>query len=93
MMHYVRIACKLLDYMYRFPCVVSGFAQPPPSNGYTVVVSQEVKDMETTAVKMAEQGDLNGALEQLNVVVESAPEYPSGYNNRAQVMVIHIHVH
>lgn len=69
--------------MYSFH---AGFAQPPPSNGaVTVDVSQEVKDMETTAVNLAEQGNLNGALEQLNSVIESAPEYSSAYNNRAQV--------
>ncbi len=51
-----------------------------------VIVSEEIKEIEKAAVKQAEQGDLSGALSNLDRVVQMAPDYPSGFNNRAQVM-------
>ncbi len=52
------------------------------------VSSEEVKHaqlLELQAVKVAEGGDLVGALELLNEAVTEVPGYASVYNNRAQV--------
>ncbi|KAI9323753.1 hypothetical protein BX666DRAFT_2022473 [Dichotomocladium elegans] len=48
-------------------------------------VERELKDLETRAVKYAEQGELYTALELLSQCISREPEYASAYNNRAQV--------
>ena len=57
-------------------------------DGVESEVSEEVKHakvLEVEAVKAAEGGSLGDALELLNQAVAVAPDYPSSYNNRAQV--------
>ncbi len=52
------------------------------------VVSVEVtqaKQLEVDAVRAAENGKLDDALDILNRAIAIAPDYPSPYNNRAQV--------
>lgn len=46
---------------------------------------QEVKALETAAVKLAEGEEMKEALTVLNQVITLSPKYPSAYNNRAQV--------
>ncbi len=56
-------------------------------NGEAVIDSDEVKrakGLEVEAVKAAE-GDLERALSLLSEAIAVAPQYPSPYNNRAQV--------
>ena len=43
--------------------------------------------MEVQAVRAAEEGRLDEALQLLNDAVAKAPDYASVYNNRAQVML------
>ena len=43
--------------------------------------------MELRAVKAAEEGRMDEALQLLTEVVTNAPDYASGYNNRAQVAI------
>lgn len=42
--------------------------------------------LEVEAVKAAEEGRLEEAVEMLTKAIHAAPAYPSPYNNRAQVM-------
>lgn len=54
----------------------------------SVVDSDEVrraKALEVEAVREAEQGRLQVALDHLTEAITLAPHYPSPYNNRAQV--------
>eukprot|EP00092_Neocalanus_flemingeri_P021597 GFUD01023427.1.p1 GENE.GFUD01023427.1~~GFUD01023427.1.p1 ORF type:complete len:195 (+),score=75.96 GFUD01023427.1:91-675(+) len=44
----------------------------------------EIKDLESQAVKAAEAGDIKKALQLFDKVVSLAPDRPSSYNNRAQ---------
>ena len=46
---------------------------------------QRAKDLEVQAVRAAEEGNLEDALELLTRAVNEAPNYASPYNNRAQV--------
>ena len=46
---------------------------------------QRAKDLEVQAVRVAEEGNLEDALELLTRAVNEAPNYASPYNNRAQV--------
>lgn len=46
---------------------------------------QKAKDLEVQAVRVAEEGNLEDALELLTRAVNEAPNYASPYNNRAQV--------
>ena len=48
-------------------------------------VVQRAKDLEVQAVRAAEEGNLEDALELLTRAVNEAPNYASPYNNRAQV--------
>jgi hypothetical protein len=47
--------------------------------------TNQLKAMEAAAVKLAEGDDLTGALDILNKLIASSPNYSSAYNNRAQV--------
>ena len=47
--------------------------------------SKRAKDLETSGVEKAEQGDLEGALECFNEACEICPSRPSCFNNRAQL--------
>ena len=47
--------------------------------------SKQAKDLETSGVEKAEQGDLEGALECFNEACEICPSRPSCFNNRAQL--------
>ena len=53
--------------------------------------SQQVKALETAAVKLAEGDKLIEALELFDQLITSHPNYPSAYNNRAQVTIIKRH--
>ena len=68
-------------------CVPITPSDPPPPS---VTVSEEVRESERRAVTLSEQGDLSTGLEQLNEVIRVAPEYASAYNNRAQVLRLHL---
>ncbi len=68
-------------------CVPIAPSDPPPSS---VAVCEEVRESERRAVRLSEQGDLSSGLEQLNEVIRVAPEYASAYNNRAQVLRLHL---
>ena len=60
-------------------------------NGTDVPDSAEVsraKELELSAVKEAEGGRLQAALELLTEAIAVAPDFPSPYNNRAQVSVL-----
>ena len=46
---------------------------------------REVREMEVKAVRAAEEGRLDEALQLLNAAAAMAPNAPSVYNNRAQV--------
>ena len=46
---------------------------------------QRAKDLEVQAVRVAEEGNLEDALEVLTRAVNEAPNYASPYNNRTQV--------
>ena len=46
---------------------------------------QRAKGLEVQAVRAAEEGNLEDALELLTRAVNEAPNYASPYNNRAQV--------
>ena len=46
---------------------------------------RRAKDLEVQAVRAAEEGNLEDALELLTRAVNEAPNYASPYNNRAQV--------
>ena len=48
---------------------------------------QKAKDLEVQAVRAAEEGNLEDALELLTRAVNEAPNYSSPYNNRAQVSI------
>lgn len=54
-------------------------------NGVDTDVSEEVKKTEIDAVNAAQDGDVSKSLVLFNQVVASAPNYASGYNNRAQL--------
>ena len=47
--------------------------------------SKRAKDLETSGVEKAEQGDLEGALECFNEACEICPSRSSCFNNRAQL--------
>ncbi|CAM1293127.1 TTC36 (predicted) [Pycnogonum litorale] len=47
---------------------------------------QESKKMELEAIKLAETGDINPAVELLDKALELTPDRPSVYNNRAQAL-------
>lgn len=73
---------------YRYLNSFTDYVPPAPGSNIpdpVVVVSDEIKEMEKAAIRLAEQGDLTAALDKLNEVTEMAPDYPSGFNNRAQV--------
>ncbi|XP_071109345.1 tetratricopeptide repeat protein 36-like [Haliotis cracherodii] len=56
---------------------------------YIIEESEEVKQakaLELEAVKAAESGDLETALDLLNEAVTRVPDWASSYNNRAQVL-------
>lgn len=44
----------------------------------------ESKKLEEKAVKLAEAGNIEKAIEILNESIQISPRRPSGYNNRAQ---------
>lgn len=46
----------------------------------------KAKATEVEGVNLAEKGKFPEALTMFNLVVESAPTYPSGFNNRAQCL-------
>ena len=46
---------------------------------------QKANDLEVQAVRVAEEGNLEDALELLTRAINEAPNYASPYNNRAQV--------
>ena len=48
--------------------------------------TREVREMEVKAVRAAEEGRLDEALQLLSEAVTMVPDYASVYNNRAQVM-------
>ena len=48
-------------------------------------VNEEVKKLEINAVNFAQKGDFERSLDQFNKVIKLAPNYASGYNNRAQL--------
>ena len=63
---------------------------PPPGVEEEVPLadSQEVvkaRALEVQAVRAAEEGDLDKSLELIKLAIETAPDYASPYNNRAQV--------
>ena len=82
----------ILQHLICFSVISHSDCTPPiPVNvPDPVIVSEEIKEIEKTAIKLAEQGDLSGALSNLDRVTQMAPYYPSGFNNRAQV---HVHVY
>ncbi|KAJ8949332.1 hypothetical protein NQ314_008252, partial [Rhamnusium bicolor] len=47
--------------------------------------AEEVKKLEIEAVQLAENGNLNEALNLINKAIEIAPKRPSLYNNRAHI--------
>ena len=47
--------------------------------------SKRAKELETSGVEKAEQGDFEGALECFNEACEICPSRPSCFNNRAQL--------
>ena len=67
---------------------------PQPSNEDTTNnietfnVSDEIKKLELQAVNLAQNGDLTPSFELFNQIVEMSPNYPSIYNNRAQLLRI-----
>ncbi|CAL8072834.1 unnamed protein product [Orchesella dallaii] len=48
--------------------------------------TNEAKQLEVAGVKLAETGDLPGALQLFSKAIEVAPSRASGYNNRAQTL-------
>ena len=54
----------------------------PPADPPAVV---KARSLEVQAVRSAEEGDMDKSLELINLAIETAPEYASPYNNRAQV--------
>lgn len=48
-------------------------------------VAAEMKALEIDAVNSAQKGDLEESLNLFNELVVHCPNYPSGYNNRAQL--------
>lgn len=67
-------------------------SQEPKSHKSTIThdyeVSEEVKELEISAVKYAEEGKLDLALSCLNKAVDQCPLCASIYNNRAQVQLL-----
>ena len=65
--------------------------QEPEGGGGTVGVADSpelvsAKALELQAVRAGEEGKLESALGLINTAIETAPDYPSLYNNRAQLL-------
>lgn len=53
-------------------------------NEYDSQLLQQAKELEVNGIKLAERGDLEGAINYFSQSIEVLPNRPSGYNNRAQ---------
>ena len=52
------------------------------------LVTDDLKELEIKAVKSAQKGEFDKSLDTFNEVICKAPNYASGYNNRAQLFRI-----
>lgn len=65
------------------------FIQEHVANGHELTESEKkANELEILAVKYAEEGNIDNALNCINVAVNCAPLSASVYNNRAQVFLL-----
>lgn len=60
----------------------------PVKTGKGVIedIGKELKQLEIDAVNAAQNGKLRESLNMFNELLQQVPKYPSGYNNRAQLL-------